>query len=150
MTTKFSRKYSPKLTQINFKYQERTDQWGLSYNVLVELIRAVDEFLTDKGVPTDKWVLYEAVAQRAGNRALRFSGPLLADELDILVEEFTLRGLDHDILFELVGYGNYAAYVQRGPAVANVAKCDIHKIGQVAAYDFWADCSSADYAFCGG
>jgi len=113
-----ARKSSPIRRQIRFreKYQHRTVP--LRYKVYLprmeellkpELPRYVDleqpimDECQSKGVPTDQWQYYIGFGKRAKEICMTFSSETKAEELEILQDEYILRGHDPNVLSQIKG-----------------------------------------------
>jgi hypothetical protein len=146
---RFKHKWSPEITGRRFLdyRRKRTAAWGVGYDMVEALIRAVDECLQARGVPSEQWSFYEALVQRVGAKARCYGGKTLVNAIDVLVREFTMRGLDPQTTFELAGIGAMAEKIYYTGAVVDVAKKDDARLSVVGPYRFYADACSADYAW---
>ena len=146
---RFREKWSPEIAGRRFLdyRRRRTSRWGLGYNAVVALVRAVDECLQARRVPPAQWVYYEALVQRVGAKARCYGGKTLVDAIDVIVAEFQARGLDPTITYELAGIGAMVERIYHTGAIMDVAKKDEARMDVVGPFNFYANACSADYAW---
>ena len=150
MTTKFYQKWDPAVFGYRLKYNRALSggKWGLSENIEQELIRLADRELTRRGIPGDKWPLYEGLAARGVQRHLMYSGRTLSDALDLLVDEHVRRGQDSVVCGAMVGISGWIRNFFYGYAWADFCKADHARTNYAKAYRFYTTASAVNYAFC--